>query len=74
MLDGGVLGTALIGQESVRRNQDPDVPPRPRRQTHGRRLSFTVVTIRGVTATALRALAEVLEPGPMAQRTTQAES
>jgi hypothetical protein len=74
MLDGSVLGTALIGQESVRIDQDLNIPPRPRRQGRRGRFVSGFAVVRRAVAHGLRAVADALEPAPIGRKVTGAES
>jgi hypothetical protein len=74
MLDGSVLGTALIGQESVRINQDLNRPPRPRREVRRSRSFSAFAVARRAVAHGLRAVADALEPAPIGRKVTGAES
>jgi hypothetical protein len=73
-MDGGILGTALIGLESVRLEQDIDGSRRRSRSTADHRRPSAVVTLRHGAAHALRVVANAVEPTTVARRTTPAES
>jgi hypothetical protein len=72
MLDGAVLGTALIGQESVRRKLDPELGPTRRRQIRKRPTQTAFIPIRHVIARTLREFANAVEPVSITRRPTKA--
>lgn len=63
MFDYGAIGTAIIGLESARREQEFSATPVPRRQRKARGMA-----IRSAVAGAFRGLADTLEAS---RRTTR---